>query len=289
MLMTRSGLTQRGSAHLAIIIIVVVLVVGALGFVFWNNFLSKGTSSTAAVTSFEECKKQSGSITLETYPEQCQTTDGKTFVGPSDQQLTTPPIELKMYCAEGEQLCFDYPATWAVTKDDQAGVEQPAGYTGDMLTVKDSSSGISLHLRSGMGGIGGACDESIEVPVYVLDSTEIPKLTGFKTDYSLDTLRVARVIYPWNDTNTYVAALYVTGDVDYTKKQTINRCGIFMSSINIGRHARAGEGEGPGAFEFALSGNTTEKRYATVEDATKAFETDGYKEAASILTSLRYK
>jgi len=287
MLMTRTQSTQQGSALLVIIIVVVVVLLGALGFVFWNNFLSKGTS-TVAVASFEDCKKQSGSIMLETYPEQCKTTDGKTFTGPSDQ-VTTPPVELKTYCAEGERLCFDYPATWAVTKNDQNDIGAPAGYTGDNFSVTDSVSGLALHLRSGMGGIGGACDESIEVPVYVLDSTEIPKLTGFKTSYSLDTLRVARVVYPWSDTNSFVAALYVTGNADYTTKQTINRCGIFMSSINIGRYAVAGEGEGPGAFEFALTGSTTEKRYTTVDEATKAFDTDGYKEAASILASLRYK
>lgn len=276
---------QKGSALLIVIIVVVVLaVVGGLGFLFWKNFMaSKDTSNTKIISSFEECKSAPGSFLLETYPEQCKTTDGQTFTGPSDQVVDP----LNSYCAEGEKLCFDYPDNWNVTKEDQSAYEWPDGYTGDMLDITDSTSGLVLHLRSGIGGVGGACDDESKTPVYVLDSTEIPQLTGFKTDYSLDMLRVARVVYPLNDTKTYVAALYVTGDQDYTVEQEISDCGIFMSSIVIGRYARFdGESENPGAFEFVLQ---NESKYDTVEAATAAYDTDAYKEAATILASLRYE
>jgi len=38
---------QNGSAHVIIIIIVSIIIVGALGFVFWNNFIKTKSNSTA--------------------------------------------------------------------------------------------------------------------------------------------------------------------------------------------------------------------------------------------------
>ena len=39
--MTSRSLTQKGSAHVAIVITLVIVVLGALGFVFWKNFIDK--------------------------------------------------------------------------------------------------------------------------------------------------------------------------------------------------------------------------------------------------------
>ena len=282
---------QKGNLVLIIIVVACVVILAVLGFLFWNNFVSKN-SPLATVSNFEECKNAPGSMMLETFPEQCHTKDGKTFVGAADSSADQPakqPAAQKSYCADGEQLCFDYPASWTVVKDDQTGIDNPAGYNGDSLSVKDTNSDTVLHLRSGIGGIGGACEDSAQVPVYVLDSTPIMKMTGFKTQNNTDMLHVARVVYSWNDTKTYVAGLYVTADPDYISKQTIDRCGIFLSSIIIGRHAHFDDSANPGAFEFALTGNSTDKRYASVVEAQKAYDTAGYIEAAAILASLHYK
>src|SRR5664279_3384873 len=40
--MTKSSQSQKGSAFIIIIIILAVALVGVLGFVFWQNFISKG-------------------------------------------------------------------------------------------------------------------------------------------------------------------------------------------------------------------------------------------------------
>jgi len=52
-LMIKNSSSQKGSAHVIIVIILVLALLGALGFIFWQNFLNKDTddSSTPAATS----------------------------------------------------------------------------------------------------------------------------------------------------------------------------------------------------------------------------------------------
>lgn len=47
----RTNKSQSGSAHLIIIIILVVALLGALGFVFWQNFVDKAADSATTNTS----------------------------------------------------------------------------------------------------------------------------------------------------------------------------------------------------------------------------------------------
>lgn len=45
---------QTGNAHVVIIIILVVALVGALGFVFWQNFMNKSATNTTAETTQQQ-------------------------------------------------------------------------------------------------------------------------------------------------------------------------------------------------------------------------------------------
>lgn len=46
--MVRNSLKQTGSTHVIIIVILVIALLGALGFVFWNNFMRKDSSQPVA-------------------------------------------------------------------------------------------------------------------------------------------------------------------------------------------------------------------------------------------------
>jgi hypothetical protein len=55
--MINKTLSQKGSAHVVIIVILVIALLGTLGFVFWQNFIHKDTldtSNTAKVESKQE-------------------------------------------------------------------------------------------------------------------------------------------------------------------------------------------------------------------------------------------
>ena len=281
---------QKKRSRKVIIILLIVLsalLLALLGGLFYRNSLIQHET---AVTDFESCKKATGSILLETYPEQCKTTEGKTFVGPADTAKTTPPkIVLKEYCTTGEKLCFDYPETWRVTKIDKT--EPQPGYTGDDLVVIDAENTLPLELHSGIGGLGGTCPDEGQGTVYVLEPLAITKMNGFKTAYSVDQLRVAKVIVKDDSNDKYVSTLYVTGQKEYVTPGTLKACGIFLSEFIYGRHAvESSETNGnPGAFRFGYTGFNPAAFYDSVETAKNAYTSDVYQQAGAILASLRYQ
>jgi len=67
------------------IIGIVVLVLVAIGLFFFTK-PNNSDSDNLPTNSYSDCVKQSGSRIIETYPEQCVTSDGKTFPNP-DQVL----------------------------------------------------------------------------------------------------------------------------------------------------------------------------------------------------------
>lgn len=273
---------EQGSAlQISIVIALVVLILGALGFLLWQN-LSKAGQGSTSVTTYAECVAAEGSIIQESYPERCVTIDGKSFTNP-DQQATAPdPTE--QYCAPNEKLCFDHTAKWSVSS---LGVGNTlAGELGDALVISNGGQ-VALKLYSGIGGIGGVCEDDAKYSVEVLQSTPIVALSGFDNDYSLDTLRIARVIV--RDEGGYIPTLYVTGNEEYTKVGTIQACGLGFSQFITGRYARfAADSDGVGAFTIGYDGDTSSKRYASVDEAKKAYDTTDYVEAFAILLSLRY-
>ncbi len=76
-----------------ILIIVVVLVIAGIG---WWLFDKSTANLTAEITSFDECVA-AGFPIMETYPEQCKTTDGTTFtkdIDPADNLENMIQVDL---------------------------------------------------------------------------------------------------------------------------------------------------------------------------------------------------
>jgi hypothetical protein len=75
------------------LIVIIVLLVGFIGYYIWhsNQQTDKtlSTAKTTAVTSFADCKKAAGSILQESYPEKCVTKDGKSFTDPLASPVTS--------------------------------------------------------------------------------------------------------------------------------------------------------------------------------------------------------
>lgn len=278
---------SRQQGHSALIIVVIVLavaIIGLLGFLFWKNFLHKPVADSSSITSFAECKAALGSKLLETYPEQCVTLDGKSFTAPTEEEATE---ELQTYCAPAEKICFEYPLDWKVVQVPQDG---PGDSVTDAFVVQSSDASAKLSFTSGIGGIGGACSEESYVPVYVLPSTDIAKMTGFQDEYSLDMLKVARVIVE-QEAGQFVASIYATDEAEYSQQGVLDTCGVMFSHLMNGRNARIStDYEGAGAFLFGMigadAGSTT---FATLAEAKEAYNTKPYVQAAAILASMRYQ
>jgi hypothetical protein len=274
---------QRQSGHVVLIVAVVIIalvVLGLLGWVFWQNFNSAGGSK---ITNFEQCKAAAGSKILETYPEQCMTSDGRSFTAPLVEPDT---VSTKTYCSVAEKLCFEYPEDWKIASVAQT-AQEPGAKT-DSLTVTSPSGDLSLFLQTGIGGLGGTCSDEDKISVKILAPTPVTAMTGYESDYSLGVLQVARVVYP--SEGKYIAALYLTGAPEYSTEGTIQACGVGFSMFMDGKNSRlSSDYEGAGAFRFGYDGNSGGARFGSEKDATDAFDNDSYKQGAALLSSLRYE
>jgi len=86
-------LKQNQNGYSAVEIILVVIVLGIVGFTGWFVYHAKQSADkayeantsvgaptpTTTASSYDACTKASGSKILETYPEQCVSADGKTY------------------------------------------------------------------------------------------------------------------------------------------------------------------------------------------------------------------
>lgn len=63
--MIKKSSSQAGSAHAVIIIVIIAALLGALGFVFWKNFVTKDTSPQPSSKAEKNQPKRSEVITLE--------------------------------------------------------------------------------------------------------------------------------------------------------------------------------------------------------------------------------
>lgn len=108
---------QRGYSLIILIVIFGVLAVISGGFYFYLE------SKKVIIDSFEDCAKKYP--VLESYPEQCNTPDGKHFVrelSQEEKQKLAPSIELssslntnsdlKIFRDEKEGIEFSYPISW---------------------------------------------------------------------------------------------------------------------------------------------------------------------------------
>jgi len=98
------------------LVILLLLGTGAYaGIWYWGNQQQSG------VYTFEECVKAKDSKMLETYPEQCVTSDGKTFPNP-DQTASEPPVsgnvpaDWKTYTNTQYGFEFKYPADFHINE-----------------------------------------------------------------------------------------------------------------------------------------------------------------------------
>lgn len=114
---------QTGSAHAVIIIVLVVALLGALGWIFWQNFVSKDDAT--------------------------ENTNETTVIGTDKTEAIT-----KTYSNTDKNVSFDYPSNWTVsemTMEDQL-----------MVTVKDTNGNAVAYLGTNLqvGGAGDASDYS---------------------------------------------------------------------------------------------------------------------------------
>ncbi len=277
---------QSGSAHVIIIAILAVALIGALGFLFWQNFINKSPEAEKILT-YAQCAKAEGSVIQESYPETCVTKDGQRFTN-SEQKVTDLP--LKNYCSPLEKICFDYPSDWTV-KPEQ--VNNDTDGVAERIVVADQTGKSWLRLETGMGGLGGMCSNEDKSYSKIL-KTHTTKIAGnylvneVAKDYMVDTAYSLSWITYNGTTKNWTADMELNNSKTAQAVGKVDPCDIGLGVIN-GKNAKASGSSTAGAVAFKYyTGSNTDTTYSTEAAATAALATPEAVKAYTILESAHY-
>lgn|GEM_PF-1148188 len=136
---------QQGSAHVIVIAILVLALLGTLGFIFWQNFMKPSSDlKIEDINNSSEIVDESNELT--------QIAEDQTF---------------------GTNLAIKYPRDWIVTH--ASSTKNGMGLDNSILTSSDG--GVKINFSVGVGGVGGFCapNESI---ISFIDTDTIPKYSN---------------------------------------------------------------------------------------------------------------
>ncbi|MDB5176854.1 MAG: hypothetical protein JWN75_522 [Candidatus Saccharibacteria bacterium] len=278
---------QSGSAHVIVIIVLAAALIGAIGFLFWQNIINKSPVA-ATVSQYADCVKSEGSVLQETYPETCVTKAGQRFVNPDQKANAVTP---KKYCTPIEKLCFDYPNDWSVASEK---VNADTDGVAERFVISDQTGKSWLRLETGMGGLGGTCSNEDKSYTNIL-KTHTTSVKGSylvndtAKDYMVDTAyALSWITYSGTNKNW-------TMDMELNNSKTaqavgkVDPCDIGLGVIN-GKNIKAGGSATAGAVAFKYyKGNDINVTYATEASATAALSAPEAAKAYDILQSARYE
>ena len=252
--------SESGSAHVVIIAVLAVALIGALGTLFWQNVTNKPK-------------------------------DTETKVVTSASPTPSKAPSTKTYCAPVEKLCFDYPSAWKVSSEP---VDAESDGMVESIRVSDEKGQAWLHLETGLTGVGGACgnDDNSYTKVLSTHSTAIGGSylvnEGTSQWNSNEAYVASWATYSGTRKNwTIDMELNTAKAVQSIGK--IDPCDVGLGIVN-GKNAKAEGMSSPGPFVFKYDvGSNTNKTYATESEAAAALAADGATKAFAVLQSARYE
>jgi hypothetical protein len=151
--MIKNSRTQNGSVHVIITITLVVVTLGLLGFVFWQNFIVKDDQLNTTVTQ-----------------------------NPSRQKTEASTKEFK---SQDNNITFRYPADWSVDEDIDTG--STANWYASYVRVLNAQNKVVSSLSTG-GELGGLCSEEaplVPISTIIKDSLELEGIGSTNFGYTI--------------------------------------------------------------------------------------------------------
>lgn len=143
--------SQAGSAHLIIIIILAIALIGALGFVFWQNVIQKKTDVQDRV------------VTTKTEPTAPAT-------------IAKQEIALSEIAADntlGTNLALKYPNTWTMAHE-TTGKIAGDNLASEIYNITSPDSKVIVNFIVSNGGFGGMCEKTAGDEIIEINAEEIP-------------------------------------------------------------------------------------------------------------------
>jgi len=136
--MIKNSLRQSGSAHAVIIVILVVVLLGALAFIFWQNFSKNDNATTPVATS-------------------------------ATNETPVVTNSYKTYTTDVYGVSFQYPDNWILDETVKSDEENNVSRS----TTITTKGGTEVDFTVGIRGLGGYCDTPTTYKVLDTSSTTI--------------------------------------------------------------------------------------------------------------------
>lgn len=133
--------SQSGSAHLIIILVLLLALVGSLGFVFYQNFIAKNTQNQV-------------------------------------QQSVENIAKYKTFKDDKYNISFQYPDKWTLGQIKASDTERP--YSNRSMDVKNENGETVATLVLGVGGLGGYCETDADTSSYNVIESETSSIITTK-------------------------------------------------------------------------------------------------------------
>lgn len=251
---------QKGFAHAVLIIGVVVLILGILGFVFWQNFMRQNQDSEMQNNTTPE-------VQVET-PPAVELIDGKT-----DNDFK-------------QSLSFKYPSNWTLKNTKETTQD---GTSGERMLSKNISTVTSpdgkyvvKYVIAKSGGMGGICAPIDRGTYTSVETTKLPALKP-ASDSTVPTLIEGESVYQGKysrKTSIVQGSNPKVGGSTCEGYMTAIRLGTFENYPILLVEARV-------IVEGYLDENGYEISTSDRAALTAAYETDYYKAARDILLSTK--
>lgn len=138
--------SQSGSIHLVIFMVLIIALIGALGFIYYQNFMQPEKNDTTNLT----------------------TTDTKDAVVLLDKSITEN--------VTGDNLTLDYPNNWILTS--QTSLNPDQGISNEKIFITSPDTNIKITFWSGVSGIGGFCDPETNGTLSSVKTYSMPNYSG---------------------------------------------------------------------------------------------------------------
>ncbi len=243
---------QQGNIHVVIVVILVLALLGALGFIFWQNFLSKN----------EGTNNKTGSTT--------QTTDSS---------VKAPVLDTATFDPVFNGLKFSYPKSWTIDRSTlgSTATAADAAAAQNLLVVKSPSKKISVsYLLSPNDGLGGACSPADGGTLATFSSTQLSNFAGNS---------FAQYIIQTGTTYRYFSGIIDTARATSTKSGN-SECEVFMADI-----IQLKNSENIKILQARINltdfdnGDGSIKESLKRADIEAAYQTDEYQQAKAIMLS----
>lgn len=251
---------ESGSAHVVIIAVLVIGLIGALGILFWQNIINKPSDAT--------------------------TTDG---IGKATSSPAPSP-STKAYCTDIEKLCLNYPLDWKVTAQK---VDNQTDGLAERIVVSNKAGEAWLRLETGMGGLGGTCDSSDGSYSKIL-KTYTTKVAGTylvseaTKAYFVDTAYAVGWVMYNGTTKRWTMDMELNNSKAAETIGKVDSCALGLGVLN-GKNAKAEGSDTAGSVAFKYYTGKDDTTYASEAEATKALGSADALAAYTILQSAHYE